>query len=116
LPTPRELAEQHHDRALDFFAAGNYEHAIAEYQAALAADPTFTDALHGLARAYQDLERTDDAIAAAKQIIALDPDDVLAHTCLSVLYQKKNMIAEAEAEAGKARILGWKQELKEQKR
>ena len=115
MPTSRELAELHHDRAIDFFAAGDYEHAIAEYQAAFAADPTFTDALHGLARAYQDLGQTDDAISAARQIIALDPDDVLAHTCLSVLYQKKNMIAEAEAEASKARILGWKQELKQKR-
>ena len=41
-----------------------------------------------------------------------DPDDVLAYTSLSVLYQKKGMIPEAEAEANKARILGWKQQLK----
>jgi hypothetical protein len=37
---------------------------------------------------------------------------VLAYTSLSVLYQKKGMIPEAEAEANKARILGWKQQLK----
>jgi hypothetical protein len=29
-----------------------------------------------------------------------------------VLYQKKGMIPEAEAEANTARILGWKQQLK----
>ena len=37
---------------------------------------------------------------------------LLAYTSLSVLYQKKGMIPEAEAEANKARILGWKQHLK----
>ena len=31
---------------------------------------------------------------------------------LSVLYQKKGMIPEAEAEGAKARVLGWKQQLK----
>jgi len=36
----------------------------------------------------------------------------LAHTSLSILYQKKGMVPEAEAEANKARILGWKQQLK----
>ena len=52
------------------------------------------------------------ALAVAKRIAELDPDDVLAYTSLSVLYQKKGMIPEAEAEANKARILGWKQQLK----
>jgi Flp pilus assembly protein TadD len=65
-----------------------------------------------MARALQDLSRFDEAIAAATRITQLDPDDVLAHTSLSVLYQKKGMIPEAEEEANKARILGWKQQLK----
>src|SRR5579871_3828535 len=47
-----------------------------------------------------------------QRIAELDADDVLAHTSLSVLYQKKGMIAEAEAEGAKARVLGWKQQLK----
>ena len=47
-----------------------------------------------------------------RRITELDPDDVLAHTSLSVLYQKKGMIPEAEAEGAKARVLGWKQQLK----
>ncbi len=68
--------------------------------------------MHGMARTLQDLNRLDEAIAVAKRIAELDPDDVLAHTSLSVLYQKKGMIPEAEAEANKARILGWKQQLK----
>jgi Flp pilus assembly protein TadD len=75
-------------------------------------DPTFTEAMHGLARALQDLQRYDEAIAVVQRISEIDPDDVLAHTSLSVLYQKKGMIAEAEAGGAKARILGWKQHLK----
>jgi len=93
-------------------ADGQLEKAVAAYQESLAADPTFTEALHGLARALQDLGRYDEAVAAAQRIAELDPDDVLAHTSLSVLYQKKGMIAEAEAEGAKARVLGWKQQLK----
>ena len=50
-----------------------------------------------------------------KRISELDPDDVLAHTSLSILYQKKGMIPEAEAEANRARVLGWKQQLKQPK-
>ena len=65
-----------------------------------------------VARALQDLNRLDEAIAVANRIAEIDPDDILAHTSLSVLYQKKGMIPEAEAEGNKARILGWKQQLK----
>lgn len=108
----RQTAENHYYAALDLVAEGHHEHAVAEYQASLTADPTFTEAMHGLARALQDLNRLDEAIAVANRIAEIDPDDVLAHTSLSVLYQKKGMIPEAEAEGNKARILGWKQQLK----
>ncbi len=108
----RQQAEDHYYAALDLMAEGHAEQALAEYEKSVAADPSFTEAMHGLARVLQDLERYDDAIAVAKRIAEIDPDDVLAYTSLSVLYQKKGMIPEAEAEANKARILGWKQQLK----
>ncbi len=111
----RQLAEDYYYSALDLYAEGKHEEAIAAYQRAIAADATFTEAMHGLARAYQDLNRLDEAIETSKRIAELDPDDVLAHTSLSILYQKKNMIPEAEAEGNKARVLGWKQQLREKK-
>ena len=110
--TPRRKAEDHYYTALDLVADGQQERALAEYEESLAADPTFTEAMHGMARTLQDLNRLDEAITVAKRIAELDPDDVLAHTSLSVLYQKKGMIPEAEAEGNKARVLGWKQQLK----
>jgi Flp pilus assembly protein TadD len=100
--TPRQLAEHHYYAALDLVLEGHHEEA----------DPKFTDALHGLSRALQDLNRFDDAIVVAQQISEIDPDDILAHTSLSILYQKKGMVPEAEAEGNKARVLGWKQQLK----
>ncbi len=112
---PRQTAEDHYYAALDLYGDGDREGAVAEYRKALEADPTLVDALHGLARVYQDLARFDEAIEVAKKISEHDPDDVLAHTSLSILYQKKGMIAEAEEESNKARILGWKQQLKSDK-
>ena len=111
----RQLAEHHYYAALDLVLEGHHEQAVDEYRRAVAADPRFTDALHGLSRALQDLDRLDEAIAIAQQISEIDPDDILAHTSLSILYQHKGMIAEAEAEALKAKLLGWKKQLQQQK-
>jgi len=108
----RQKAEDRYYAALDLVAEGEHERAVAEYQKSLDADPTFTEAMHGLARALQDLGRLDEAIVVAKRISEIDPEDVLAYTSLSVLYQKKGMVPEAEAEGAKARVLGWKQQLK----
>jgi tetratricopeptide (TPR) repeat protein len=108
----RQKAEDRYYAALDLMADGNLEESVTAYREALAIDPSFTECMHGLARALQDLQRYDEAIAVAQRITELDPDDVLARTSLSVLYQKKGMIPEAEAEGAKARVLGWKQQLK----
>ena len=108
----RQTAEDLYYAALDLMAEGQLEKAVVEYHASLVADPSFTEAMHGLARALQDLQRYDEAIAVAQRLAELEPDDILAHTSLSVLFQKKGMIPEAEAEGNKARILGWKQQLK----
>jgi tetratricopeptide (TPR) repeat protein len=108
----RQKSEDRYYAALDLMADGKLEQAVVAYRESLAIDPAFTDAMHGLARALQDLQRYDEAIIVAQKMAELDPDDVLAHTSLSVLYQKKGMIPEAEAEGAKARVLGWKQQLK----
>lgn len=110
--TARQRAEDLYYSALDLMSEGHLEKAVSAYRESLDRDPTFTEAMHGLARALQDLQRFDEAIEVANKIAEIDPDDVLAHTSLSVLYQMKGMIPEAEAEGAKARVLGWKQQLK----
>jgi tetratricopeptide (TPR) repeat protein len=112
MDSDRQKAEDHYYAALDLTAEGNAEAAAVEYELAIAADPSFLDALHGLTRAYQDLERFDEAIAVARRIAEQDPNDILAHTSLSMLYQRKGLIPEAEAEANQARVLGWKEQLR----
>ena len=109
----RQAAEDAYYSALDLYAEGRHDDAIEQYKKAIEFDAAFTDAMHGLARAYQDLNRLDEAIEVAKKLSALDPNDILAHTSLSILYQKKGMVPEAEEEGNKARILGWKQQLKQ---
>jgi tetratricopeptide (TPR) repeat protein len=101
------------DRAVDLVAEGKLDDAVKTYEEAIALDTDFADAWQGLALAMNDLGRHQEAIEAGKKLCELTPDDVLAHTTLSRLYQAAGMIAEAEAEGGKARILDWKRQLKE---
>ena len=108
----RAQAEDAYYGALDLLAEGQPEAAVTGFERALAADPTFLDARHGLVRALRDAGRYDDGIAAAQQLAADDPDDVLAHTALSILYQHNGMVPEAEAAATRAKLLSWKQQLR----
>jgi tetratricopeptide (TPR) repeat protein len=108
-------AEDHYYAGIDFFGEGKLAEAIAEYDAALALDPKLTDALHGLAQAYYAQEDFDNAIASARRILEAEPGDVLAWTTISRAFQRKGMVPEAEDAAGKARLLGWKKQLQDQK-
>jgi tetratricopeptide (TPR) repeat protein len=110
-----ENAEDHYYAGIDFFGEGKLPEAIAEYTRALELDPKFSDALHGLAQAYHAQQDFDRSIETARRILARDPDDILAWTTISRAYQRKGMVPEAEEAGNKARILGWKQQLKEQK-
>jgi tetratricopeptide (TPR) repeat protein len=104
-----------YDQAVDLVAEGQLEEAVARYREAIALDADFADGWQGLALALNDLGRHEEAIAAAKRLCELTPDDVLAHTTLSRMYQAANMIPEAEAAGAQARILDWKRQLKEGK-
>jgi len=102
-----------YDQAVDLVAEGKVEEAVARYREAIDIDADFADGWQGLALALNDLGRHEEAIAAAKKLCELTPDDVLAHTTLSRLYQAANMVPEAEAAGAQARILDWKRQLKE---
>jgi tetratricopeptide (TPR) repeat protein len=113
--TEPATAEDHYYAGIDRFGEGKLDEAIAEYERAIALDPKFADALHGLAQAYYAKEDFDRTIEAARRIIAIDADDILAWTTVSRAYQRKGMVPEAEEAGNKARVLGWKQQLREQK-
>jgi tetratricopeptide (TPR) repeat protein len=107
--------EDLYNQGMEFFAQNQLDQALAAYQSALEQDPSYADALHALAMTYAHLERLDEAIEVAKKLIELTPADELAYTSLSIFYQQKGMIAEAEHVAAQARTLGWKRQLEEKK-
>ena len=58
--------------------------------------------------AYREKGDLDHAIEAGVKLIELEPDDALNHTNLSILYQNKGMIQEAEDEKALAMQLEMK--------
>jgi tetratricopeptide (TPR) repeat protein len=111
MPSKEDL----YDEAVDLFGEGKLDEAVERYRAAIAIDPAFVDAWHGLAMAYHDAGRHAEAIEAGKKLCELAPDDILAHTSLSRFYQAAGMVPEAEAEGARARVLDWKRQLQEGK-
>jgi tetratricopeptide (TPR) repeat protein len=107
--------EAHYSQGMEFFAQEKLDEAVAAYGRALAEDPNYADALHALAMTYAHQEKFDAAIEIGKQLIAVAPEDELAYTSLSIFYQQKGMIAEAEEIAAKSRTLSWKRQLSEKK-
>jgi tetratricopeptide (TPR) repeat protein len=105
--------EDLYDRAIDLIGDDKPEEAVAAYREAIALDADYADAWQGLSLALNDLGRHEEAIEAAKRLTELTPDDVLAHTTLSRMYQAANMVPEAEAAGAKARMLDWKRQLQE---
>lgn len=110
-PDARARAEERYLEAIDNLAADQPQEALTAFQEALQQDPGMLEALHGLIRALRECGRLDEAIAEAKRLILLEPEEALPHTSLSILYQQMGMIPEAEEEATKARLLDWKQQL-----
>jgi Flp pilus assembly protein TadD len=91
-------ARTHYKAGIDHFAHGRVDEAIASYHKALEANAELAMAWNGLAMALARRGELDAAIDAARRYVALDPEEPLAHTSLSMLYQQKGMIPEAEQE------------------
>ena len=74
----RQKAEDHYYAGLDLFSEGNHEGALAEYQKSLDADPSFTEAMHGMARVLQDLNRLEErplcALVSRLELISGDSE------------------------------------------
>jgi tetratricopeptide (TPR) repeat protein len=84
--------------AFAHFVARRVDEAIAGYRAAVAADPKLAIAWNGLAMALAQQGDVDGAIEAGLRLVELEPDEPLGHTSLSIFYQRKGMIPEAEHE------------------
>ncbi|MFT5365319.1 MAG: Tfp pilus assembly protein PilF [Candidatus Latescibacterota bacterium] len=91
-------AKEGYMAGLGKLGSGDLDGAIANFQQALDVDASFFMANLGWAQALDRKGNVDEAIGQVKQAIVLAPEEALAHTSLSRLYQQKGMIPEAEEE------------------
>ncbi len=106
-------ARKLYEQGLDLFANDQPKQAIERLREAIDLDPHLADAYEALGVILSKQEEYDEAIALMQRLAELNPDEVMAHTNLSVFYMKKGMKTEAEAEKDKATILGFKKAMTE---
>jgi folate-binding protein YgfZ len=107
-PSREDRAHTLYDRALQLFQHDPDDinpAAIPLLEEALLLHPRFEDAYEVLGVILHRQGRTDDAIGIMRQLAALNPDCLMAHTNLSVFYVAKGLIPEAEEEKAKAAVL-----------
>lgn len=106
---PQTLVEE---AVLDF-TLGDLPSAIRKIQDALATDPEFFPAHHALAEIYFSSRDLPKALAAALKARELRPDDIHINTSLSRIYMEMGDKPQAEHFGAQARMLGWKEDLKQ---
>ncbi|MEO6992720.1 MAG: tetratricopeptide repeat protein [Lacunisphaera sp.] len=109
--SPADIQSLIEDATFDY-TMGDHETALAKLQRASAADPAAFEAWHALAEINFSLRRFDPALEAANQAHALRPDDLFINTTLSRIWMEKGDKATAEKYGAQAKILSWKDQLK----
>ena len=109
--TDHEIQSLIEDATFDY-TMGDTATALAKLHQAAAAAPGAFAAWHALAEINFSLRRLDDSLAAAQQAHALRPDDLFINTTLSRIWMEKGDKATAEKFGAQAKILSWKDQLK----
>lgn len=94
------------------FSLGETEAALARLEQATNAAPASFEAWHARAEVLFQARRLDEALAAADRAHALQPDDLFVNTSLSRIWMEKGDKARAEHFGARARVLGWKDQLR----
>ena len=109
--SPEEIQTLIEDATFNY-TMGDHDTALAKLQRATAAAPAAFEAWHALAEINFSVRRFDAALVAANQAHALRPDDLFINTTLSRIWMEKGDKATAEKYGAQAKILSWKDQLK----
>jgi tetratricopeptide (TPR) repeat protein len=91
-----------YQEAFGAFARGDLTGAVTRYETLVGESPGFALGFQGLAEVYARLGQLDDAIAAIRRAIELEPEESLYHTSLSRFLQRQGNIPAAEEAAAQA--------------
>ena len=108
---PAEIQNLVDDATFDF-TMGDHDAALEKLSRAVEQAPDAFAAWHALAEINFQLRRFDDALRAAESAHALSPDDLFINTTLSRIWMEKGDKATAEKFGAQAKILSWKDQLK----
>ena len=100
------------DEATFDFTMGDSVSAITKLAALSETHPDSFDTWHALTEVYFSEGRYEDSLAAAEKAHALRPDDIHINTSLSRIWVERGDKDKAEHYGARARMLGWKEELK----
>jgi Flp pilus assembly protein TadD len=102
--------QEQYDDAMLAFSMGDFDRAIGEFKAILAADPAHFDAQLSLGMAYYRQGDYATAIAEGRKAEKMKPRDQLVHTNLSLFYMKAGDKGLAEHHGLQARISSWRED------
>ncbi len=108
---PAEIQNLVDDATFDF-TMGDATAALEKLTRAVKQAPDAFAAWHALAEINFQLRRFDEALHAADRAHALNPDDLFINTTLSRIWMEKGDKATAEKYGAQAKILSWKDQLK----
>jgi tetratricopeptide (TPR) repeat protein len=107
--------QEQYDEAMFEFSRGDFDRAIAGFQAVLAEEPAHFEAQLALGMALYRKGDYPAAVTEGHKAERLKPDEQLAHTNLSLFYMKAGDKVKAEHHGLQARIASWKAEAKQGK-
>ena len=109
--TPEEIQSVVDEATFDF-TMGDSDIAIAKLTELTRKQPEAFEAWHALSEINFSLRRFDDALAAGEKALALRPEDLFVNTTMSRIWMEKGDKPTAEKYGAKAKILSWKDQLK----
>ena len=102
------------DDATFEFTMGDHAAALQKLEEAVKIDPACVAAWHAMAEIYFDQDDYEKALEAGRIAVGLKEEDVHIHTSLSRIWMELGNKEEAEKHGARARVLGWKEQLKEE--
>lgn len=100
------------DEATFDYTMGDIDQAVGKLKSLVAEEPNAFEAWHALAEINFSARRFDDALVAAEKALQLHPEDLFINTTLSRIWMEKGDKATAEKFGAKAKVLSWKDQLK----